>query len=333
MERLFSQHDTLPPHPMEHTMLEDIDSDQRHHEDTPTHLLEVYMDDFIGATNAKNPPFITHLSRSMLHSIHCVFPPPAVTGHDGGDPISEKKLGQGDGTWSQTKEILGWIFDGKNYTLKLSDKKCTEIIAMIRRMLRQKRASLHQYQKLAGKLQHASFGLPGGTGLFSPIQMAMLGDPQFINLSADLKQALSDWKHIIRVMMNNPTSVLQLISDYPDYIGYSNTCKLGAGGVWCSGIKGLTHIVWKVQWPQAIQDALITEENPSGKITINDLELAGMVLNWLVLEYMDIPLLRRIINRKSMKISLKEMILKRWKNAIKSIRKELKKSHTWKELK
>jgi hypothetical protein len=42
--------------------------------------------------------------------------------------------------------------------------------------------------------------------------------------------------------------------------------------------------------------------------------------------------LRRIINRKSMKISLKEMILKRWKNAIKSIRKELEKIRTWKEL-
>jgi hypothetical protein len=44
-------------------------------------------------------------------------------------------------------------------------------------MLKIKSASLNKYQKLVGKLQHASFGIPGGTGLFTPIQMAMSGNP------------------------------------------------------------------------------------------------------------------------------------------------------------
>jgi hypothetical protein len=45
-------------------------------------------------------------------------------------------------------------------------------------MLKIKSASINKYQKLLGKLQHgASFGIPGRTGLFAPIQMTMSGNP------------------------------------------------------------------------------------------------------------------------------------------------------------
>ena len=39
-----------------------------------------------------------------------------------------------------------------------------------------------------------------------------------------------------------------------------------------------------MEWPQDIQDDMITEANQTGTLTINDLELAGLVLGWLVLE-------------------------------------------------
>ena len=40
-----------------------------------------------------------------------------------------------------------------------------------------------------------------------------------------------------------------------------------------------------------IRNNLKTDDNPSGNIIINDLELAGTVLGWLVLESIDTPLL------------------------------------------
>ena len=88
------------------------DADIEQHAASFTHLLEVYIDDFIQLAQTNDPTQLTHLSRALLHAIHSVFPPPAVTGHAGEDPVSLKKLQQGDGTWETKKEILGWVFDG-----------------------------------------------------------------------------------------------------------------------------------------------------------------------------------------------------------------------------
>jgi hypothetical protein len=245
---------------------------------------EVFVDDFIGTTNNIAPQHLQQVSRAMLHGIHSIFPPPSVTGHSGEDPVSEQKIHKGEGIWAFEKEVLGWIFNGKNFTIKLPSKKCQEIIIFIRKILKIKRPSLNKYQKLAGKLQHASFGIPGGTGLFTPIQMAMSGNPSFIPLTSELKCILKDWQHMIKYMDDNPTSVLQLVQNYPDYIGYSDSCGIGTGGTWSSGTKHLSPFLWQLRWPADIENSLVTSSNPSGTITMNDLELAGMVLNWYALE-------------------------------------------------
>ena len=226
----------------------------------------------------------------MLHGIHTIFPPPSVSGHNGFDPISEGKLEKGEGTWSTTKEILGWVFDGKRATIQLPPPKCEKIITLIKKICNTKRSALRTFQQLAGKLQHASFGMPGGRGLFSPLQMAMLGDPEFINITTSLKSCLQDWKYIVRFMRENPTSVFQIVLEYPSYIGYSDACKLGAGGIWCSGTEALHPFLWQVGWPEDIQRQLVTDDNKNGSITINDLELAGAVLNWLALECQQLDL-------------------------------------------
>ena len=38
------------------------------------------------------------------------------------------------------------------------------------------------------------------------------------------------------------------------------------------------YVTWRVEFPQDIQNELCTSDNPDGKITMNDLELAGVVL-------------------------------------------------------
>jgi hypothetical protein len=220
----------------------------------------------------------------MINGIHSIFPPPEITSHSGGDPISEKKLLKGEGMWEHHKEILGWNMDGTNFTIQLPPAKCDIIITLIRKTIKSERTSLNKYQKIAGKLQHASFGILCGRALFTPLQMAMTGNPKFITLTSDLKQILLDWKYMITFMKHHPTSVLQLVKNYPDYIGHSDACGLGCGGTWTSGLKPLKPFLWQYKWPQDIKNELISDTNPNGKLTINDLELAGLVLNWLALE-------------------------------------------------
>jgi len=62
---------------------------------------------------------LAYLSRCMLHGIHSVFLTKEVTEYDRGDAMSEKKLTKGEGVWAHVKEILGWNFDGINYTIQL----------------------------------------------------------------------------------------------------------------------------------------------------------------------------------------------------------------------
>ena len=91
-------------------------------------------------------------------------------------------------------------------------------------------------------------------------------------------------------MSKTPTSVLQLVVSAPIYISYTDACRLGAGGVWCSGTKCLKPFLWQVEWLQDIRDNLVTAEKPNGIITTNGLELADALLGLLTLEAKGTPL-------------------------------------------
>ena len=85
-------------------------------------------------------------------------------------------------------------------------------------------------------------------------------------------------------MKDHPSLVLQLVQNIPDYIGHSDSCGIGTDSLWNSGLKYLKPFLWQFRWPEDIRKCLISSTNPNGSLTINDLELAGLVLNWLALE-------------------------------------------------
>ena len=242
-------------------------------------LMEVYVDDYIAMTNDSSKNNLLHFSRSMLHGIHSVFPPPEVTGHNGEDPIAQKKLRAGEGHWASTKEVLGWMIDGEFYTITLPTAKLEKLVHDIRNMEQRKAIPFKQFQKIAGRLQHAALGLVGGTTLMSPIWQAMQGEPAYINVKEATKTALKDWRWMIKNLLKNPTDISLLVIDDPDYIGYLDACKLGAGGVLLPGKKDFPPVVWQVEWPEDIRKKLDTKE-----LTINDLELAAIVLEYFAFE-------------------------------------------------
>ena len=92
---------TLPTHTMEHKMMEKVLAEPAGtspHAEVLRRLFEIYVDDFIAATNDLSIDNLTKMSRGLLHGIHSIFPPPAITGHNGFDPISEQKLNKREGT-------------------------------------------------------------------------------------------------------------------------------------------------------------------------------------------------------------------------------------------
>jgi hypothetical protein len=122
----------LPAHRIEHDMLRDIMVDAT--VPTPNNfitLFEVFVNDFVGYTNHGSSNHLRKVSRAMIHGIHSIFPPPEISKHNGEDPILESKIAKGEGLWSTEKEVLGWIFNGNNYTMRLPEKKVKDIILQI----------------------------------------------------------------------------------------------------------------------------------------------------------------------------------------------------------
>ena len=287
----------LPPHPLEAMTMptdDDLkfvlpDLSQAAGKDSASflHLLEVYVDDFIQIVQSNDPNVLRHCSRAVLHAIHSVFPPPAITGHNGEDPISIKKLKELEGLWEVRKEILGWVFDGATRCIELSATKQKAILAELKTVLRIKNGvPFKRVEKLTGKLRHAAIGIPGGKGLFGPINKLLAVKPSrvFWDRCPAARQALDDWRQLLRAAAKEPTHTRELVPGEPDFVGALDASGEGAGGVWLPGATALDPVVWRFKWPQEIVDRLVTFDNPAGDITNSDLEMAAEVLGWLVLE-------------------------------------------------
>ena len=253
-------------------------------------LLEVYIDDFCALAQTTDEATLRHFSSAILHSIYETFPPPEETGQDPNDnPVSLKKLLNGEGVWAIRKEILGWVFDGAKRCIELPAGKADKLLAELKRVSRLKAAPRKDLEKLRGRLRHAALGIPGGRGLLSPLDHALADDKRrFIPIRRDqpLRMALADFRAMIRLVGTRPTHLKQLVADEPGYIGYCDASKRGAGGVWFCGTdrNDLEPVVWRVPWPQDIKDQVVSFDNPTGTITNSDLEMAGLLLHYLVLE-------------------------------------------------
>ena len=283
---------TLPEHPLESFLLPPTlqlaDPDSAAAWDF-LHLIEVYIDDFIQLAQCSDPIQLKHLSRSILHGIHSVFPPPTFTGGNEEEPIALKKLHQGDGIWETRKEILGWIFDGLQRCIELPADKHVRIQAELRAIRRRNKAPRKDLERLLGRLRHACIGIPAGRGLLGPIDAALRSDKHWLPIRANdtLHTALGDFGILLQIVARRPTHCREVVAtNAPSFIGFCDASSHGAGGVWFPGTQTLHPTVWHVPWPPCIQTRLVSFQNPTSLVSNSDLEMAGMLLHYLVLEHL-----------------------------------------------
>jgi len=138
---------------------------------------------------------------------------------------------------------------------------------------------------------HTTIRILNGWGLCSPLitTIATKGQSQSykdktICLSGDTKQVLHNWAALLEMVNQQPTPCMDLVPAPADYRGYCNPSRKGAGRVWSGLERQLPPIVWSVEFPQEIQEWLISQDNPKGTILNLDLEMAKLILQWLVLE-------------------------------------------------
>ena len=93
----------------------------------------MYVDNFIACTIPTSKEQVKHVARGIMHRIHNVFPP---NRDDTKDPISDKKLRKGDGTFNTKKYLLGFDFDGINKTIWLEEDKRAALLTILHQWIR-----------------------------------------------------------------------------------------------------------------------------------------------------------------------------------------------------
>lgn len=254
------------------------------------YLLECFVDDFISLIQCTDKRQLTEMTRCVLHAITSVFPPPELTNSVMGPAISPKKLEE-EGAWEVRKINLGWLLDGIDRTIQLPSEKCDKLIELLKSKLKKgSKISVKDLESLQGKLQFASIGIPLGKPLLGPVDQTLArakAQPniKYIKVKDELDNYSRNWRAILKLMRSRPSHVKELIMQEENaYRGLVDASKWGCGGVWFSGTQRLAPFVWYIKWPNKIKELLCTAENKRGPITISDLELMGIFLQWLALE-------------------------------------------------
>ena len=253
------------------------------------YLLDVYVDDFIGLVVPTTRQQLDHVANSVMCGVHDIFPP-QPTADD--DPLSFKKLIQGDGAWDVMKEILGFVFSGVDKTMWLAEGKRDAILVTIKTWLRSTRKNacfgvpFREFRSTLYKIRHSFTAIPAGHGLMSPFYRVLSKEPKvvFLRRNNGLYTALQDCQRFLHQSVSTPTPCRNLVHGWPDIVGVTDASKEGVGGVIFGEASITTPVVFRFQWPKEIQDDIRSCVNPTGSITNSDLEMAALVMLFLVME-------------------------------------------------
>jgi len=249
--------------------------------------VDVFVDDFIALAQGRRGG--RRVRRLLLHAVDDVLRPLDATDSPfRREPVSLKKLRNGDCSWATVKLVLGWIIDTESMTIHLPPHRVTrlaEILASI--PVTQKRTSVKKWHKVIGELRSMSLALPGARNLFSHMQHALANKVSTrVTLTKGVHQALDDFRWLLRDISSRPTRIAELVPLLSSAEGHHDASGAGAGGVWFPAEhliprQGATTqpLVWRLRWPQRIADLLVTDANPNGTISNSDLELAGGLLH------------------------------------------------------
>ena len=114
--------------------------------------------------------------------------------------------------------------------------------------------------------------------MFSLLQHSLgKADKTRVRITAAVRHMAEDFRAIADSIRERPTRLRELIPTTPSYIGASDACGIGMGGVWFSDDPTHAPIVWRQSFSAYVQNQLITAERPKGTLSISDLELAAMI--------------------------------------------------------
>jgi hypothetical protein len=138
-----------------------------------------------------------------------------------------------------------------------------------------------------------ALGLSRAQGLFSTLR-ERLRHPDTksrLRLSTSVHDFLDDFRCLAATLSERPTKIIELLPHSPLTIGASAALGTGMIGIHSSPQpdESIQPCLWCQLLPRELTTRLVTDTNPSGGITISDLELGVTVAHHEVLaHYVDI---------------------------------------------
>jgi len=91
--------------------------------------------------------------------------------------------------------------------------------------------------------------------------------------------AIMGCRTLLRESSDSPTRCRELVGGWPDYIGVCDALLHGVGGIIFGENKACVPMVFRWEWSQEVKDAYHAK-----KISNSNLEMAGLLFLWLVME-------------------------------------------------
>ena len=203
----------------------------------------------------------------------------------------ERKLRQGKGIYDTLKTLLGFDFDGKGKTMWLESAKREKLLTILKGWIQtgtqgSAGISLDEFESTIAKLCQAFTCILIGQGLLSPCNRVMQQRPAHVYIQRNhaVLTAIKGCWTLLCELTTEPTRCKELVAGWPDYIGIVDASGHGAGGVEFGENLACTPVVFHWEWPEDIKQDIKTLANPSGRISNLDLEMAALVILWLVME-------------------------------------------------
>lgn len=254
---------------------------------TPLRHTDIFVDDFMqafqGSRRQRNAA-----RRLLFHVIDKVLLPNNNAPDTREERISIKKLLKAEGAWTTRKTILGWIVDTAKQTIELPEHRQDRLRTLLGTLKHRKRVSINKWQRVLGELRFAAAGIPGSAGLFSALQLGLrIATKSRVRVDKHLQSHLQTFEDLVNDLSQRPTRLGEIIPDEPRVIGATDACGIGLGGVFFTAEA--PPIAWRAPLPPQLARQVVTADNPDGRITINDLEQAAVLLQHdLIAQHYDI---------------------------------------------
>ena len=138
-----------------------------------------------------------------------------------------------------------------------------------------------EFETVVAKIRYAFTVIPAGRGLLIPCNNILQSKPPLVYLQRNpvLRAAIMGCRTLLRESSDSPTQCHELVGGWPDYIGVCDASSHGVDSVIFGENKSCIPTVFRWEWPQEVKDLYQNDA-----ITNSDLEMARLLLLWLVME-------------------------------------------------